>query len=139
LSETKPGVDPGQRRPPSRAYPVGPLVVLSLVSLVDQIDVAVARGVLPILEDEWHLNDTQLGLISSVFVLVSIMATVPAGWVADHYKRTRIIGWTLVSWSGLILLSATAVNYANLLVARALMGIGQAVDDPASTSLLGDY
>ncbi len=122
----------------ARRFPLVPLVVMALVSLVDQIDVSVARGVLPILQDEWHLGDTQLGLISSVFVVVSAVATIPAGWVADHYRRTRVIGWTLLSWSGLILLSATAVNYVNLLLARAAMGIGQAVDDPASTSYLGD-
>jgi MFS family permease len=112
--------------------------VMAAVSLVDQIDVSVARGVLPVLEDEWHLSDTELGLITSVFVVVSTIATIPAGWVADHHRRTKVVGWTLLSWSGLILLSATAVNYLNLLVARAAMGIGQAVDDPASTSYLGD-
>jgi MFS family permease len=121
-----------------RRLPWAPLVVMALVSLVDQIDVSVARGVLPILEDEWALSDTELGLILSVFIVVSSIATIPAGWVADHYRRTRVIGWTLLSWSGLIMLSATAVNYLNLLFARAAMGIGQAVDDPASTSYLGD-
>lgn len=121
-----------------RRFPLWPLAVMALVSLVDQIDVSVARGVLPVLEKEWDLSNTELGLISSVFVFVSALAAIPAGWVADHYRRTRVIGWTLLSWSGLILLSATAVNYVNLLVARAAMGIGQAVDDPASTSLLGD-
>src|SRR5918997_267772 len=110
-----------------RRFPLTPLFVMALVSLVDQIDVSVARGVLPVLEDEWLLSDTELGLITSVFVVVSAIATIPAGWVADHYRRTRVIGWTLASWSGLILLSATAVNYVNLLVARAAMGIGQAV------------
>jgi len=127
-----------ESRNEGRRFPLGPLVVMAVVSLVDQIDVSVARGVLPILEDEWGLTDTELGLLSSVFVFVSALATIPAGWVADHFRRTRVVGWTLLSWSGLILLSATAVNYANLLVARAAMGIGQAVDDPASTSYLGD-
>ncbi|HVE93433.1 MAG TPA: MFS transporter [Acidimicrobiales bacterium] len=115
------------------------MVVLSLVSLVDQIDMAILRGVLPILEDEWRLSNFQLGLLGFSFIFINTIATVPAGWVADHYRRNRIIGWTLVSWSGLIVLSATAVNYWNLVFARALMGIGQSVDDPASTSLLGDY
>jgi MFS family permease len=124
--------------PATRRYPLWPLTVMALVSLIDQIDVSVARGVLPTLEREWGLSDTQLGLIVSVFVFVSTLAAIPAGYIADHFKRTRVIGWTLVSWSGLILLSATAVNYVNLLVARALMGIGQAVDDPASTSYLAD-
>ena len=136
-SDAVPGPPPGTR-PEGRRFPLWPLWVMAAVSLVDQIDVSVARGVLPILEDEWGLSDTQLGLITSVFVIVSSVATIPAGWVADHYRRTRVVGWTLLSWSGLILLSATAVNYVNLLFARAAMGIGQAVDDPASTSFLGD-
>ncbi|MBA2625546.1 MAG: MFS transporter [Acidimicrobiia bacterium] len=116
-----------------------PMAVLALVNLVDQVDMAILRGVLPILEDEWSLSDLQLGLLGFAFIFVNALATVPAGWVADHTRRNRLIGWTLVSWSALITLSATAVNYVNLLGARAVMGIGQAVDDPASTSLLGDY
>jgi MFS family permease len=122
-----------------RRFPLWPMVVLALVNLVDQIDIAILRGVLPLLEDEWGLSDLQLGLLGFAFVFVNALATVPAGWVADHTRRTRLIGWTLLSWSGLIALSATAVNYVNLLLARAVMGIGQSVDDPASTSLLGDY
>jgi MFS family permease len=139
VDETSTAVSGERPTPPrGRRFPLAPLIVMARVSLVDQIDVSVARGVLPILEDEWRLSDTELGLITSVFVVVSALATIPAGWVADHYRRNKVIGWTLLSWSGLIMLSATAVNYANLLVARAAMGIGQAVDDPASTSYLGD-
>jgi MFS family permease len=140
MTEAELSADPAASGAPpaGRRFPLWPLLVMAGVSLIDQIDTAVARGVLPVLEDEWHLSDTQLGLITSVFVVVATIATIPAGWVADHYRRTRVIGWTLLSWSGLILLSATAVNYVNLLVARAIMGVGQAVDDPASTSYLGD-
>lgn len=129
---------PAPEPPAGRRYPTWPLIAMALVALVDQIDVSVARGVLPILEDEWDLSDTQLGLITTVFVFVSTLAAIPAGYVADHFRRNRVIGWTLLSWSGLIMLSATAVSYLNLLVARAVMGIGQAVDDPASTSYLAD-
>ena len=120
-------------------YPLWPLVVLSLVNLVDQVDMAILRGVLPILKDEWHLSDFALGALGFAFVVVNTVATIPAGWVADRVRRNRLMGWTLLSWSGLIALSATAVNYVNLLFARAVMGIGQSIDDPASTSLLGDY
>jgi len=123
----------------ARRYALWPMVVLSLVNLVDQVDMAILRGVLPILEDEWSLSDFQLGLLGFAFIVVNTFATIPAGWVADRVRRTRLMGWTLVSWSGLIALSATAVNYWNLVGARAVMGIGQSIDDPASTSLIGDY
>ena len=121
-----------------RRFPIWPLALMALVGLVDQIDVGVLRGVLPFLQDEWGLSDTQVGLLPAAFVLVNAIATIPAGWVADHASRNRVIGWTLLSWSGLILLSAAAWNFGSMLVARSVMGIGQAVDDPASTSLLGD-
>lgn len=123
----------------ARRYGLGPMLVLAGVNLVDQIDMAILRGVLPLLEDQWSLSDLQLGLLGFAFVVVNSVATIPAGWFADRVRRTRLMGWTLLSWSGLIALSATAVNYLNLLAARAVMGIGQSIDDPASTSLLGDY
>lgn len=120
-------------------YAKKPLYVLSAVALIDQIDVSILRGVLPLLEDEFDLNDFQLGLLGFAFVFVNAIATIPAGWFADRHSRTKIIGWTLLSWSGLSALSAGAVNFPTLFAARAALGIGQAVDDPCSTSLLTDY
>jgi MFS family permease len=122
-----------------RTFPAWPLLLMALVGLVDQIDVGVLRGVLPFLEDEWNLTDTQLGALPAAFIVVNAIATIPAGWVADHYPRNRVIGWTLLSWSGLILLSAGAWNFTSMFAARSVMGIGQAVDDPASTSLVSDF
>lgn len=118
--------------------PRNALVVLTLVALVDAFDMAVARGLLPVIADEWTLSDLQLGFIPTIFITVSVLATVPAGYLSDRVRRTRLIGWTVLSWSALTVLSATALTYPHLLAARAVMGIGQAVDDPASTSLLAD-
>lgn len=118
---------------------LAPLVVLSLVVLINDLDLSILRGVLPLLEDEWGLSDFQLGLLGFAYIFVHTLAAIPAGWVADNYRRTRIIGWTLFSWSLLSAFSAVAINYFNLLLARASLGIGQAIDDPASSSLLSDY
>jgi MFS family permease len=119
--------------------PAGPLAVLALVNLVDQTDTNILRGVLPFIEDEFHTSDFQLGALGFAFVFINAMATIPAGWVADRVRRTRLIGFTLFSWSGLSALSAAAGSYVQLFGARASLGFGQAIDDPASTSLLADY
>jgi MFS family permease len=118
--------------------PLRPLVVLSLVTLVDQIDTNVLRGVLPLIEDDFGLADWQLGFIGFAFIFVHAIAAIPAGWIADRVSRTRLIGFTLLSWSGLSLGAALAQNFVQLVLARASLGFGQAVDDPASTSLLAD-
>lgn len=117
----------------------GPLIVLALVNLVDQIDTSVLRGVLPFLKDEWSLSDFQLGALGFAFVFVHSLAAIPSGFIADRYRRTRAIGYTLLSWSALSAFAAASVNYVHLFAARSLLGVGQAIDDPSSSSLLADY
>jgi MFS family permease len=119
--------------------PAAPLAVLALVNLVDQVDVNILRGVLPFIEDEFDTSDLQLGALGFAFVFINALATIPAGWVADRVRRNRLIGFTLLSWSGLSALAASAGSYLHLFLARASLGFGQAIDDPASTSLLADY
>ncbi len=116
-----------------------PLVVLALVNFVDHVDLAILRGVLPLIGEEFQASDRALGLLGFAFIFVNILASIPAGWMADNFRRGRVIGYTLASWSLLSALSAAAFNYWSLLVARGVMGFGQAIDDPASTSLIGDY
>jgi MFS family permease len=115
------------------------MVALALVTLVDAVDVSILRGVLPLLKDDWDLSDLQLGLLGFAFIFVHILASIPAGWMADRYRRARIIGLTMLTWSAFSALAAASVNYANLFVARAALGMGQSIDDPASTALLADY
>lgn len=123
----------------AKKFPKGPLVVLALVNVIDSIDVSILRGVLPLIGEDWGLSDLQLGLLGTAYIFVHTLATVPAGWFADNYRRTRIIGYTLLSWSVLSGLAAVAVNYVYLFLARASLGVGQAIDNPASASLTSDY
>lgn len=118
--------------------PAAPLAILASVTLVDAVDTSILRGVLTLIEEDFGLSDTQLGSLGFAFVFVNALASVPAGWLADRVRRTRLIGFTLLSWSALSLLSALARSYAQLFGARALLGFGQAIDDPASTSMLAD-
>lgn len=120
-------------------FPRWPMLALALVTLVDAVDVSILRGVLPLIQDDWGISDLQLGLLGFAFILSNVLASIPAGWIADRYRRNRIIGSTMLTWSVFSALAAAAVNYANLFVARAALGIGQAIDDPSSTALLADY
>lgn len=132
--------DAGEGRRSGRlgGHPTRPLILLSAVTLVDQIDTSILRGVLPLIQDDFDLADWQLGALGFAFVFVNALAGIPAGWVADRVRRTRLIGWTLLSWSALSLLSALSRSFGQLFLARASLGFGQAIDDPASTSLLAD-
>jgi MFS family permease len=113
--------------------------VLAIVIMTDQIDQNIVRGVIPQLQDEFHVNDAQIGLLLSAFVLVNGLVTVPAGYLADRWVRTRTIGHTVLGWSLITMLTAAAQNFATLIGLRALLGFGQAVTEPSANSLLSDY
>lgn len=113
--------------------------VLGLVLMIDQIDQNIVRGVIPQLQDEFGINDAQIGLLLSVFVFVNGLVTVPAGYLADRWRRTRAIGHTVVAWSAVTVITAAAQNFAQLIGLRGLLGFGQAVTEPSANTLIADY
>src|ERR1700754_474692 len=113
--------------------------VLGMVIMVDQIDQNIVRGVIPQLQADFHVNDAQIGVLLSAFVLVNGLITVPAGYLADRWNRSRTIGHTVVGWSFITMLTAASQSSAVLVGMRALLGFGQAITEPSSASLLSDY
>ena len=72
-------------------------------------------------------------------MLVNGIVTVPAGYLADRWHRTRTIGHTVVAWSGITMLTAASQNFGQLIAGRALLGFGQAITEPSANSLISDY
>lgn len=116
-----------------------PMWLLGLVIMVDQIDQNLVRGVVKPLQDDFGLSDAQIGILLSCFVLVNGLVTVPAGYLADRWNRSRTIGHTVIAWSGITALTAAAPNYLSLVAIRSALGFGQGITEPAASSLLADY
>src|SRR5690242_3550059 len=113
--------------------------VLGLVIMVDQIDQNIVRGVVDQLKQDFGINDAAIGVLLSAFVLVNGLVTVPAGYLADRWNRTRTIGHTVMGWSFITMITAAAQSFAMLLGLRALLGFGQAITEPSANALLSDY
>ena len=116
-----------------------PMWLLGLVIMIDQIDQNLVRGVINPLKEEFNLSDAKIGLLLSCFVLVNGLITVPAGYLADRWNRTRTIGHTIIVWSGITAVTAAAPNYWSLVGIRSALGFGQGITEPAAGSLLADY
>jgi MFS family permease len=113
--------------------------VLGLVIMVDQIDQNIVRGVVPQLKADFGVSDAQIGLLLSSFVIVNGLITVPAGYLADRWNRSRTIGHTVVGWSAITMVTAASGSFGVLLALRAALGFGQAITEPSAASLLSDY
>jgi MFS family permease len=75
----------------------------------------------------------------SCFIVVNGFVSVPAGYLADRWNRTRTVGHTVVIWSAITSLTAAAWSYPALIAIRSALGFGQAVTEPATASLLADH
>jgi MFS family permease len=113
--------------------------VLGLVIMVDQVDQNIVRGLVTPLKQDLGISDFQIGMLLSSFVLVNGLITVPAGYLADRWNRSRTIGHTVMAWSGITALSGLFRSFGWLLGVRSALGFGQAITEPACASLIADY
>ena len=90
----------------------------------------------PLWRDEFGLDWTQLGLIMTVFYLVSCLGQAGAGFVVDrHGPGASLFAGFLLMAAG-VLVAAAAPGYGWRLVAAVVMAIGNSVFHPADFSLL---
>jgi MFS family permease len=116
-----------------------PMWMLGLVLMVDQMDQSIVRGMIHPLERAFHVGDFAIGILTSAFILVNGIITLPAGYLADRWNRTRTIGHTVVAWSAVTALGAAAPNFPSLVGLRAALGFGQGITEPSAGSLIADY
>ena len=81
----------------------------------------------------------QLGVVGAAFMWMYALFGPLAGWLCDRLPRKTLVLAGLILWSLVTALTAACHNYAQLVLCRALSGLGEAVYLPASMSLIGDY
>jgi MFS transporter, Spinster family, sphingosine-1-phosphate transporter len=102
------------------------LIVLTALNLLNYADRNVLFAVQPLVQDEFHLSNAQVGYLTSAFLGFYMVAAPFVGPLADRYSRKLIIVLGALFWSGLTLLTAVTHNYTELLVRHTLVGIGEA-------------
>jgi MFS family permease len=80
----------------------------------------------PALTSDFGLDAAQLGLLTAVYFLVFGLSQIPIGIFLDRFGPRRVQGVLLVIAAGGATLFGTASGFAELLVARAMIGLGVA-------------
>ena len=109
------------------------------INFLNYMDRYVGAAASPLIQKEFHLSDTQVGLLGSAFLLVYAVAAVPFGYWADRGVRKTVVAAGVAIWSVATLFTGFARSFPQLFVSRAVLGIGEAGYYPAGTSLLSDY
>jgi MFS family permease len=105
---------------------------------LDAMDFQIYGLVLPALISTWSLTGRQTGYLQTVVLLVSAVGGWLAGFLSDRIGRVRTLQLAILWFAIFTFLSGLAQNYTQLLVARALLGLGFGGEWAAGAVLLGE-
>jgi predicted MFS family arabinose efflux permease len=112
------------------------LLVLTLAHSCHIMDRMMVSIVMEPVRHEFHLSDTQLGLISSLgFGLFYGAAVLPMGMVIDRSVRKTALAIILALWSAMTAVCGLATSWTMLLAARCVVGLAESGGSPAGLSL----
>jgi predicted MFS family arabinose efflux permease len=114
------------------------LGVLTGVNVLNYADRYVGAAMLPLILAGLGLTDAEGGLLQSAFILSYSLFSPLAGWLGDRWARLRLAAAGVLVWSLATIASGLAPTYAALLLARTVIGIGEASYAIVTPSLLSD-
>jgi MFS family permease len=123
---------------PSRKGATYAIAILCLINILNFYDRNVAGALTEPMRKEFHLTDTQVGLLGTAFTVLYAIIGVPLGRVADLWSRKRLLGGGMVIWGVLTALAAVVTSYGGLMISRLGVGVGEAACAPTATSWIGD-
>ena len=114
------------------------LGALTALNGLNYLDRYVAAGTLPLILTGLAISDAQGGLLQSLFIVAYSLVCPVAGWLGDRQPRLRLAALGVFVWSAATVASGLAPTYALLLVARGVIGAGEASYSVVTPSLLSD-
>lgn len=115
------------------------LLILTIINFLNYIDRNIIFAVFPLIKKDLLLSDKQLGFIGSSFVIVYLLTSPIFGRLGDTIARKWIIALGVGLWSFSTAGASLAENYSQLLLARSLVGIGEASYAVIAPALISDY
>ncbi|WP_322089515.1 MFS transporter [Burkholderia sp. BCC1999] len=105
---------------------------------LDGLDTQMFSLVIPVLLTTWGIGKGQAGLIGGATLVSGALGGLLAGMIADRYGRVRALQITVCWFSLFTFLSAFAQNFEQLLVLKALQGLGFGGEWTAGAVLLAE-
>lgn len=109
------------------------LCSISLCHMVNDVMQSMLSSIYPLLQVEFSLDYTQIGLLTAGFQITASLLQPLVGAVTDKHPQPRSLPLGMVSTMIGVILLATAHQYSMLLAGAMLIGIGSAVFHPESS------
>jgi sugar phosphate permease len=109
------------------------LFLMSLMYLIMYMDRGNISVAAPQIARQFGLSHTQMGLVFSAFVWAYALGQIPAGWFGDRFGPKKVLTVLMVWWVIASASTGFAGGFVSLLVARSVLGLGEAGALPVAT------
>ncbi len=115
------------------------VVIFLLLYALGWLDRKIIAFLVDPIRHSLHVTDFQVSLLQGVAAVIFYpLFALPIGWMVDRFSRRRIIFWGLIVWSMFAIASGLTKNFAQLLMARVGVSVGDSTLQPATSSALAD-
>ena len=112
--------------------------VLFIGVFMAALDTAVVGPAIPVLRATFGVDNREVGLVMSVFVLFSLCSTALMANLSDRYGRRSVYLASVIIFAVGSLLIATSPSFWMIIVSRAIQGIGAGGITPTASAVVGD-
>jgi predicted MFS family arabinose efflux permease len=115
------------------------LLALTFVYILNFLDRQLIGILAKPIQDALQVSDGDLGLIGGLyFAMFYCFIAIPVGWLADRTNRVTVLSLACAVWSGATVACGLAGTYTQLVVARMIVGFGEAGGVPPSYAIITD-
>ncbi|MFO0677678.1 MAG: MFS transporter [Polyangiaceae bacterium] len=118
--------------------PVAILILLTGLNFLNYLDRFVVAAVLPKMETALGLSHFQGGFLATIFLVGYFLTSPIFGRLGDTGSRKMLIAMGVAVWSLATVASGFATSATSLVVARALVGVGEASYATLAPTVLDD-
>ncbi len=113
-------------------------VMLVLLQSFVELENAVLSVLAPNIRDTFHVSDGVIVFISAASGAFLVLGAFPMGWLADRFRRGRIIGIATAVFTVMVFSCGFAVNAFALFLGRFGVGVAKSNELPVQGSLIAD-
>jgi MFS family permease len=114
------------------------LVLSCATAVLATLGVQAVAPAAPVLQDQFDLSTSEIGLFTAVYLLPGLLLAIPLGILGDVLGRRPVFAAATLVFSVAGVAGALADTYRELLAVRFVQGIGFAALMPLTITILGD-
>lgn len=116
---------------------IPPIIITCIMSYMDRINIAFAMpgG----MARDLGVSASMVGLAGGIFFIGYLFLQVPGGKLAVHGSGKRFIGWSLLAWAIISILTGFVTNHYQLLFLRFALGVAEGGMLPVVLTMISNW